>query len=389
MRSSRRHRLVQGDATPSRRAQNRAPEAPASTVQRLNGVFAKGTWYCNCDPRDEATLRKVERSKENRGRLYWSCDRTHTDPRRCDFFLWESEARVRSGDKSPPSDGAESAPAVQPTTPPRTAARNQHSTARPDATQMPTPSTRTSTAKASKSRSIREFFKSNTEQAGTSSEEEAQGNAPDPGVRLPPSSSATMVPETPTAGPKRKRVEFEEDLIGDLSSDEERQMNEAMERSTRKLQQGAPIVTPAAERTGAASGGPTPATARTLFPDAKRARAEGSGAAAAEGAGSPVSGPSPQQGDDGGFVDEIMNLLRGQPLEDSVRRSVAQALDRQSGKMRGYMKGRDNVRAQLKTKEDRIAQLQERITALENKSKMQRQELTEIKAGLANLYSRH
>ena len=149
-----------------------------------------------------------------------------------------------------------------------------------------------------------------------------------------------------------------------------------MEQSTRKFQATSNIEapTPTAQRISEQSEMAAPPTARKLFTEDK-----------------PQRTPAPAQSSPANQVsvaDEVMGLLP-KTLDASVATAIRQALERHDGRLRGAIQGRESVRAQLKTKDDRIAVLQGRVTALENKAKMQRDEITKMKAGLANLYNQH
>jgi chaperonin cofactor prefoldin len=85
-------------------------------------------------------------------------------------------------------------------------------------------------------------------------------------------------------------------------------------------------------------------------------------------------------------TDEVMNLLRGQNIDKSVLSSVQSILETAARRTKGIVLGRDSARSSLKTKDDNIATMQERITALENRERMHRSQMTNIKAGLMKMY---
>ncbi|KAK9313905.1 hypothetical protein V1524DRAFT_448443 [Lipomyces starkeyi] len=47
---------------------------------------------CNCNPRRQAALREVKKDGRNKGRYFYSCATG-----KCNFFLWEDDARLREG----------------------------------------------------------------------------------------------------------------------------------------------------------------------------------------------------------------------------------------------------------------------------------------------------
>lgn len=380
-RASGRGRLIQDLRTPSRARQ----EAPASTPgssskRRLDGLysFSNGTFYCNCVPRLEAKLLTAGKDTKNPGRKFYACTL-----RKCRFFLWEDQAVARSGGVMPSSSARHNAPAEAPTPTPGPEKRGK---APPSATQMPTPSTRASSSKKTRTQPIQHYFSTaprpDGKTAGPSSSSEAEAHAtgePEESFQRSGASTATLAASTPSAGGKRKRVSFEEEDY-DVSSDEERRMSVAMELSSRKLQATAPTPqtetsTPATQRAADTTDAGALPTARKLFIEERPQR----------------SAPAAQQQSPANQVnitEEVMDLLPRE-LDASVADAVRQALGRHASRLRGAILGRDAVRTQLRAKDERIATLQERVTSLENKTKMQREEITNIKAGLANLYSQH
>lgn len=65
--------------------------APRSTEPK--GVFADGIWHCNCTPRLPAEHFKVKKESKNQGRWFYTCQ--NQEPKRCDFFLWDEDAKLR------------------------------------------------------------------------------------------------------------------------------------------------------------------------------------------------------------------------------------------------------------------------------------------------------
>lgn len=57
------------------------------------GLFADGIWQCNCTPRLPAEHFKVKKEGNNKGRWFYTCQ--HPQPKRCDFFLWDEDAKPR------------------------------------------------------------------------------------------------------------------------------------------------------------------------------------------------------------------------------------------------------------------------------------------------------
>ena len=57
------------------------------------GLFAEGIWHCNCTPRLPAEHFKVKKEGKNQGRWFYTCQ--NAEPERCDFFLWDEDAKPR------------------------------------------------------------------------------------------------------------------------------------------------------------------------------------------------------------------------------------------------------------------------------------------------------
>jgi LysM repeat protein len=64
---------------------------PRST--ELKGVFADGIWNCECKPRLPAEHFKVKKETKNKGRWFYTCQ--NQAEKRCDFFLWHEDAKLR------------------------------------------------------------------------------------------------------------------------------------------------------------------------------------------------------------------------------------------------------------------------------------------------------
>jgi len=65
--------------------------APRSTEPK--GVFADGIWHCECKPRLPAEHFKVKKETKNKGRWFYTCQ--NQAEKRCDFFLWDEDAKLR------------------------------------------------------------------------------------------------------------------------------------------------------------------------------------------------------------------------------------------------------------------------------------------------------
>ncbi|KAF7564085.1 hypothetical protein G7046_g17 [Stylonectria norvegica] len=354
-----------------RRKSNEAlqPPTPKSQKKRLDkGLWKDGEWWCNCEPRKKATLRETKKSGRNAGKLFWTCNVYPF----CDFFLWRDLAKARETGLAPrPEEDAEAA--------------------RPAFTQKPltafgyqiTPGRRGSDVNADAAPDL------------TDSDEELDASQPEPATAI------DTAMETPCAGSsKRKRDAFEDDEFSDLSSDEERQLVAIADKSAEKATAKRVLFTPSTTRThDIVNGLATPSVARTLFPGSEAKRQKQVSFSDAPSAATPSShtispglsitplAPSSSPADTTYDVaSEVLALLRGQKVDSAVLKSVEAVLATAARRTEGLERGRDAVRMSLKARDEKIAALQERIAALENRAKMDNIRRADLKANLMKMY---
>ncbi|TID04628.1 hypothetical protein CH35J_002694 [Colletotrichum higginsianum] len=362
-----------------------SPSPLPSQKRRLDGLYLEGNWYCNCAPRHQALLLQVKKKNANHGRFFYKCEKRKGG---CNFFLWEEDAKNRAETATltlppMPTDGSPAAgttPSAQfPTPSTAPAARsgvNSATTAPPpDREAPPSPTTQKS---AARQKFLDAYFSARPPQAAT----EASGPLDEAGA------------DAPSHTAKRKRVIFDFDVddeedeygLGDMSSDEERAMNEAMERSAKKLRETVPLMpyTPVAQRMARDAALPTPQTVtRTLFPDAKRRKpaVESPNVSFSTKTSSATVGPSSSPASRGEEqldpTKEVLALLAERAVDDTTMRSVGDVLRRFSMKAKGL------------AKDEKIAELQERVASLEARNRAQREEIADFKAGMMDLYSKH
>lgn len=70
------------------------------------------------------------------------------------------------------------------------------------------------------------------------------------------------------------------------------------------------------------------------------------------------------------ITEEVLELLKGQPIEDEAIRNMRQVLNRYALKTSGIQKGRDVTRLALKARDAKIEDLQQQIATLESKHEM-------------------
>ncbi|KAK7421944.1 hypothetical protein QQX98_001938 [Neonectria punicea] len=371
--------------------QQQQPETPRSGKKRPDkGLFSDGQWLCNCDPRKKLQLLETKKEGPNKGKLFYKCFD-------CNLFLWWDAARAREKSLTSPSTEAATAEPLPPKT--------------PSLTQAPltaygyqvTPGTEVNAgAGAGAGDGLFTDSGSDSDDLGLGNNRTAAA-APPMDTPCPPSS-------------KRKRDVFEDDSdpdeFSDLESDEERQLAEMTDQSARKLQQQqqqqSRYSTPLnSSSTDIVSGLPTPSVARTLFPgpgpgpETKRPKQVtfddaappstpaklGRNSTTPATTPAPVHAPPSSPPNDGYDVtDEVMGLLRDQGLSPQVLRAVQSTLATVARRTRGIVLGRDSARASVKVRDEKIASLQERVAALENRDKMHRTQITTFKANLMKMY---
>ncbi|RMZ16249.1 hypothetical protein D0862_01307 [Hortaea werneckii] len=72
---------------------NRGGRGGGASVIRPKGLFADGIWHCDCTPRLPAEHFKVKKEGKNQGRWFYTCQQQQE--KRCDFFLWDEDAKPR------------------------------------------------------------------------------------------------------------------------------------------------------------------------------------------------------------------------------------------------------------------------------------------------------
>lgn len=85
--------------------------------------------------------------------------------------------------------------------------------------------------------------------------------------------------------------------------------------------------------------------------------------------------------------EEVMNLLKDQHINDETSSALQELLSKQAMKISGIVKGRDITRVALKAKDAKIAELQQRITALETEREMDKTIIRHFKSDMAQSIS--
>lgn len=77
--------------------------------------------------------------------------------------------------------------------------------------------------------------------------------------------------------------------------------------------------------------------------------------------------------------DEVMELLDDKPVDDETKSKLRGLLNRHALRVSGIVRGRDITRVALKTKDTRIAELQQKIAALEAEREMDKSVIANLK----------
>lgn len=266
----------------------------------------------------------------------------------------------------------------------------------------------------------------------TSSSDKGKGKGK--AVADEPSDYAPLTPG-PSGNAKRKYDAFEDDDFDDIGSDEERQLADMTDRSVEKfIREHAYDYSNQNEEGGEDDNlaGSSRPVARTLFPQAQSAKRQkavsfeepepfpaAAGGRAARANGSPppptstlqTSPPSTmddsaaaaaaassssaatkqddeedKDGSGGDITEQVMGLLQTQSIEPAILQSVHDLLLMSARRTKGIAMGRDSARTAVNEKKMKIARLQERIAALEDKEQSLNGQITHIKASLMKMY---
>ena len=90
------------------------------------------------------------------------------------------------------------------------------------------------------------------------------------------------------------------------------------------------------------------------------------------------------------ITEEVMELLRDQQIDEDTNASLRELLGKHVLRISGIAKGRDITRVALKAKDVKIAELQQKISALEGEREMDRTVIRHFKSDMAeSIVSRH
>ncbi|KAJ9656996.1 hypothetical protein H2198_004596 [Neophaeococcomyces mojaviensis] len=345
------------------------------------GLFVDGIWHCDCEPRLPAEKFQVKNGGKNHGRWFYTCQKPQL--KRCSFFLWSDDAKVR--EEAAVLSNSRNEPSTKPPLPaapvkkleaPRTPMRQTK-------IQPITP--------VSKPRNIEQEIKS---KAGTSKVDDhnesfdwsssADEELADFAETLE-SNMTRQLQENTDESPQRatktfefaspsKRKHYEMEKQGTMA-------HESDSDSTELISNDDLFLTPSTSTkshtntSGLLSPPPiTPApTRRQLFPQSER-RPEDTNQSNLE------SEPTPST-----LALEALSILSPirSFLSPKIQQELISALNRHDLRTQGIMKGRDIARLAVQAKETKIAELQQRIVALEAEKERSRTVIQHLKTDIA------
>ncbi|MCJ1227883.1 hypothetical protein MMC12_004542 [Toensbergia leucococca] len=313
----------------------------ASSLQKvpLKGLFSDGVWHCNCEPRLPAERFQTNNGGKNHGRWFYTCQ--NAQPKRCNFFLWDDEAKPREACAVLSNSRTEQSPQTPNRHPSSVYLTPQtpYSRQRPISPETPTPHT------PSKPSSVQ--------------------------ILSPPQQSTS---EEPFDWPASDDEE--------LSKVADRISNPPMPppQTPRKVQKTNTLSTPGKRRFSAIdddSNIPTPSTPTTgAAPDIFTTPSTNSQALNLFCLPSPAETPTPNRftnippmatGQDSDLATQIIRLLNSthQHLNASTTTAIKEICHKHALFTQGVIKGRDISRSLIKKKTETITELHEKIAVLQ------------------------
>ncbi|KAI1176234.1 hypothetical protein F4777DRAFT_284752 [Nemania sp. FL0916] len=262
-----------------------SPPSSQNAPDPRSGEFLNGTWRCNCQPRQVATIKTVNTNNKNYGKRFYTCPRKREEQNRCDMFILLDDARQReldsilsngrsekrqmtlleamtprskekrdAGDTTPPTENDDANAAVDGGSTPKPAAAALPSTAPPMwAAAGSSASAFSSTLKSSTQdipeRSA-EFYDTTSDEEEDETTHTTNNNNNKESVQ--PSALPINTPNTSTNGAankgKRRFQEDEDDFLDDLSSGGEEELVAVTERSCKSARHHNAYTTPSLAR---------------------------------------------------------------------------------------------------------------------------------------------
>ncbi|KUJ11244.1 uncharacterized protein LY89DRAFT_595255 [Mollisia scopiformis] len=333
--------------TPKKPRGSYTPYSSSPSKVRLNGLFADGIWQCsNCNPRLPAAHFQVKKDGPNQGNWFYTCQESRDNG--CGFFLWDDKAAGREmraviGNTRSAADAARDKRTIEG----HSAASNKFMA---------------DLAKANEDEFGDFSLSAEDEQKLVDAVEEA-----DAGEYPQTPRKAIKTSEFMTTGSKRKRDEdtlptpnsgsYKPNMANSLRKDED-----VFNTPSSRLKGG---MWDGHERLGLRSPSATPTPSRFQDPS--------------------TDDNSPSKTTQNCDIsEEVLELLKSQHIDEEASSNLRTLLSKHALKISGIVKGRDITRMALKTKDAKIAELQQKITALEAEREMDKTVIRHFKADMAH-----
>ena len=379
----------------SRAVRARKPASNVTKAPLRKGLFSDGIWKCNCDPRLPAQHFQTKNGGNNHGRwckepqayLALSSHRCRTvyvcqlpQTKRCDFFIWDDEARTREA--AVVLNNSRSEPYTEPVTP-----------AKETSYGLPTPQTERHIQYPSDGDIETPYTPSKPPRDGIGTSVKPNGNKDDTQYT------------TATSG-------MGDDEFFDWPASDDEEINKAVDRASqdaslpetpRKSMKTDALASPGKRRFADISPPQAPGTALSTLTSERNKENDifMTPATSKKGSNLFTSAPpsttntpsrihyadlslSPAQDFD--LATEILNSLQkalSVPLYTEAREELKEICNRHTMQARGIMKGRDVSRAIVKKKEERILDLQREIEGLRSERETERSAIRSLRQELA------
>ena len=296
------------------------------------GAFISGIWHCDCEPRMPAEKFQTKKEGKNHGRWFYTCQKAQH--KRCNFFLWEDDAKIR--EEGAVLNNSRSEPMAAPQTPRKSIKIYEPPT--PDTRSKPTPVKQTASSSA---------LRAQTALGDVKEEFEWSSDADDDLVE------ALEIFETP-----RKTARTAQITSPGKSSHSSKSFRTVTSESTLHFSDDV-FTTPSTSR---------PNRSGLLSPTQ-----------------TPVKGNSQtcQDLDSSTLAAQALAILQPANLNSKIEEELVELLEKYELRAQGIAKGRDITRLAVQAKDRRISELQARIQGLEAEKETSRTVIGHLKHDIA------
>ncbi|KIX93114.1 uncharacterized protein Z520_11171 [Fonsecaea multimorphosa CBS 102226] len=298
------------------------------------GAFLNGVWHCDCEPRMPADKFQVKNGGKNHGRWFYTCQKPQH--KRCKFFLWNDDAKVRE----------EAAVLSNSRTEPNLPAPLTPQKKDPNALPL-TPQTRQDVRNRRDTKEPANIKHDESFDWSSSNDEELLKAEQDI-LEKSPFQTPKKAPRTESLTSPGKR-KFVQAAAQSATADETWPLSDDVFTT--------PSTTHPSKSSGLLSPSSTPANRATqhVLPETE---------------------PST-------LASEALDILRGSRIDPEVEKELVDLLNRHDLRTQGIIKGRDITRLAVQAKEKKIAELQARIAALEAEKETNKRVISHLKHDMA------